>query len=152
MSNEVETFKYLIDLGLKLQDQSSFYWNFLVVGQIAVVGWILERGAKLSRLQRGAIALVFGIFLLMNAWGLSSSNLQKDVVLRSAQELAETQAVKDAFPETFVKAVQQTPESNWYPLKFWGIWVPSNLIVFLVLFWNVMPARTSFSLGRDTQK
>lgn len=150
MENDVELFMYLVDLGLKIQDQTSFYWNFLIVGQLAIVGWMIEKGDLLTLRHRIAIALVFCSFLTMNWWGLSSSNLQKDVILSSVQELTESKNVSELFPFQITDGIKGLPSSGWYPYKFWFIWVPSNTVVLLIILYPAMRRKPKKISDKDS--
>ena len=66
MNLDADTYWKLVELALALDDKSSFYWNFYVVANIAILGWILSNGHKILSKARIVGILGYLLFTGMN--------------------------------------------------------------------------------------
>ncbi len=62
--------KERIDLCLRLQDRIYFFWNWYIVGLIAIVGWILTTDNVCSPHFKVILSFAFLTFIGMNISGL----------------------------------------------------------------------------------
>jgi hypothetical protein len=65
--------KDLVDIILKLADQINFYWNFYVIANIAMLGWLLSLNANPDWQLKAAVSIAFIIFIALNITALIRS-------------------------------------------------------------------------------
>ena len=108
---DIDNYWKAIDLALKLDDKTSFYWNFYVAANIAVIGWMLNNGAKLSWKPRLIGIVGYGLFLFMSYVALFGAYSQYDVVVADIRKAATN--LKSPWDSwEIVKSGKEMPFSN----------------------------------------
>ena len=65
--------KDIIDILFKSKDQIHFFWNFYVIGVIALTGWLISLDSQPSKHLKILFSVSFLIFMALNISGLLNS-------------------------------------------------------------------------------
>lgn len=66
-------FAEIADLFVTVLDKTSFFWNFYVVGIIAIVGWLFSLSQRLDVRLKIVVSVGFLFFIGMNLLALTST-------------------------------------------------------------------------------
>ena len=62
-----------LDIFFKAEDGIRFYWQFYVVGIVALMGWLISLEHNLTRGLKLLVSIAFLLFMAMNITGLLNS-------------------------------------------------------------------------------
>ncbi|MEM8959379.1 MAG: hypothetical protein AAGC86_16385 [Pseudomonadota bacterium] len=74
--------KDIADLFSQATARIEFYWNFLVVALVAILGWLFTTNRALGTTERAAITVGYLIFAVMNIIGLYGAYTFADALKR----------------------------------------------------------------------
>lgn len=137
MNLDADTYWKLVELALALDDKSSFYWNFYVVANIAILGWILSNGHKILSKARIVGILGYLLFTGMNYIALYGNYALYDIVVADIRSVSTTiaNASKTCPPLEIMSTSQEMPYSRW-KIKLFGGHVSSDILMicFILLY------------------
>lgn len=123
--------KDIIDIFFKAKDNMQFFWNFYVIGLVAIIGWFFTLKKHLSKVLKIFLSILFVIFMGMNISGLMRSY---ELIVASKTDLLALVQCADCVERGTIMSILSF-YSDGYKYIVWGIHGVIDLGMFFVI-WN----------------
>lgn len=123
--------KELLDLLLKVGDHANFYWNFYIVGVVAITGWLLTRNNPLRLPVQIIITVAYLCLSVLNLFVLTDLfSFQNDIALElKAQTIRESFATDPLYERICAMNFRRAIWITW----IFHVVIDSSM---LVMLWN----------------
>ena len=139
--------KDIINIVMKLSDSVNFYWNFYVVGVIAIIGWLISLKEHIKWQIKLLVSIGFLFFIILNIHGLLGSYTLLEASINELQESVNPSTFKTDKIFHTIKNIS----FSYYPQAVLGIHVVIDSGIFIAIWSNKVWSTLRLSSGRKTE-